>query len=84
MASIIEQAKEAMEKIAEGVTDFIQMDKSEVIQEFKDSTKEKANAMLEEITNLGDHMNKAGFASDIQFNISFSARCNSGRTKKYS
>jgi len=61
MAGIIDSAKEAIGKIAEGVTDFIQMDKSEVIQEFKDSTKEKANAMLEEITNLGENMNKAGF-----------------------
>ncbi len=61
MAGIIDSAKEAIGKIAEGFSDFIQMDKSEVIQEFKDSTKEKANAMLEEITNLGENMNKAGF-----------------------
>ena len=61
MANIFEQAKETFEKIKEGVNDFIQMDKSEVIQEFKDATKEKANGILEEITNLGEHMSKAGF-----------------------
>ena len=61
MANIFEQAKETFEKIKEGVNDFIQMDKGEVIQEFKDATKDKANAMLEEITNLGEHMSKAGF-----------------------
>ncbi len=61
MDNIFDKAKEAFGKIAEGVNDFMQMDKGEVIQEFKDSTREKANAMLEEITNLGEHMNKAGF-----------------------
>ena len=61
MANIFEQAKETFEKIKDGVTDFIQMDKGEVIQEFKDATKEKANSILEEITNLSEHMTKSGF-----------------------
>ncbi len=61
MENIFEKAKEAFEKISDGVTDFIQMDKTEVINEFKNATKEKANAILEEVTNLGEHMSKSGF-----------------------
>lgn len=61
MDNIFEKAKEAFEKISEGVNDFIQMDKAEVINEFKNATKEKANAILDEVTNLGEHMSKSGF-----------------------
>ncbi len=61
MENIFDKAKEAFEKITEGVNDFIQMDKAEVIQEFKNSTKEKANAILDEVTNLSEHMIKSGF-----------------------
>ncbi len=61
MASIFDQAKEAMGKIADSVNDFIQMDKGEVINEFKNATKEKANSILEEITDLSEHMTKSGF-----------------------
>ena len=61
MADIFEKAKEAFSKISETVSDFMQKEKGEVIQEFKDATMEKANSILEEITQLSEHINRAGF-----------------------
>ncbi len=61
MQSIIEKTKEVLGTISENVNDLLQNEKNEVAQEFKEATADRANAMLEEITQLAETINKAGF-----------------------
>ena len=61
MQAIIEKTKEVLSTLSENVNDLLQNEKNEVVQEFKEATADKANAMLEEITQLAETINKAGF-----------------------